>query len=173
MKLTRLEAIEQHRDMWNRIYKYCNERYDSKTVPNAREIKTIILKEMNGGNMPILCSDCYLCEYVGEEGCQKCPLEWGIRCCAVGGLYNQFVNAKNYKEAAYFALRIRDLRERIERNEREKPMIPKVENMSYGKLYTCPKCGEQFVCENNEEANYCWNCGQRLTERKERRRDDE
>lgn len=120
MELTRSEAIEQHRDMWDRIFRYCNERYDSKTVPNAKKIKRTILREMNGGRMPVLHSDCYLCEYAHPEGCQKCPLEWGILCYVKGGLFQQFCQAKNYKEAAYFALRIRDLRERIEKELEEK-----------------------------------------------------
>lgn len=166
MKLTRLEAIEQHRDMWDRIYQYCNERYDSNKQPNAKEIKRIILKEMNGGNMPVLHSDCYLCEYAHPEGCQKCPLEWGILCYVKGGLFQQFCQAKNYKEAAYFALRIRDLRERIERDERETPMLPDVKDYTMPIIYTCKRCGEKTFSSPNETINYCWNCGQRFTERK-------
>lgn len=165
MKLTRLEAIEQHRDMWNRIYEYCNERYDSKEEPDATEIKVTVLKEMNEGKVPVLRSNCYLCEYVDEYGCQKCPLEWGIRCSVRGGLYYQFWKAVNYKEAAYFALRIRDLRERIERDEREIPMIPKVEEYAMSTVYTCKKCGVKTFSNGNETVNYCWNCGQRFTER--------
>lgn len=167
--LTRKEAIKKHREMWDIIYKYCHERCDPKTVPNAKKIKRTILREMNGGRMPVLHSDCYLCEYAHPEGCQKCPLEWGILCYVKGGLFEQFCQAKNYKEAAYFALRIRDLRERIERDERETPMIPKVEEFAMSVVYTCKKCGEKTFSNGNETVNYCWNCGQRLTERKERR----
>lgn len=112
MKLEREEAIEQHRDMWNRIYKYCNERYDSKVKPDAFRIKATVLKEMNNGEIPPLHYNCYLCEYVDGKGCQECPLEWGIPCNVKGGLFQQFFDAKNYKDAAYFALRIRNLKER-------------------------------------------------------------
>lgn len=169
MELTRSEAIEQHRDMWDRIFRYCNERYDSKTVPNAKKIKRTILREMNGGRMPVLHSDCYLCEYAYPEGCQKCPLEWGILCYVKGGLFQQFCQAKNYKEAAYFALWIRDLRERIERDERETPMLPDVKDYTMPIIYTCKRCGEKTFSSPNETINYCWNCGQRFTEREERR----
>ena len=166
MKLTKLEAIEQHRDMWNRIYQYCNERYDSNKQPNAKEIKRIILKEMNGENMPVLHSDCYLCEYAHPEGCQKCPLEWGIPCWTRGGLFQQFSDAKDYKDAAYLAWRIRNLRERIERDERETPMLPDVKDYTMPIIYTCKRCGEKTFSSPNETINYCWNCGQRFTERK-------
>lgn len=53
---------------------------------------------------------------------------------------------------------------------REIPMTPHVEEEEIGIFYTCPTCSEQFVAESGETVNYCWNCGQRLTE-KEKRRD--
>lgn len=51
---------------------------------------------------------------------------------------------------------------------REIPMTPHVEEEEIGIFYTCPVCSEQFVAESGETVNYCWNCGQRLTEREER-----
>lgn len=50
---------------------------------------------------------------------------------------------------------------------REIPMTPHVEEEEIGIFYTCPVCSEQFVAESGETVNYCWHCGQRLTERKE------
>lgn len=52
---------------------------------------------------------------------------------------------------------------------REIPMTPHVEEEEIGIFYTCPTCSEQFVAESGETVNYCWNCGQRFTEREERR----
>lgn len=51
---------------------------------------------------------------------------------------------------------------------REIPTEPHVEKRKIGIFYTCPVCSEQFVAESGETVNYCWNCGQRLTEREER-----
>lgn len=52
---------------------------------------------------------------------------------------------------------------------REIPMTPHVEEEEIGIFYTCPTCSEQFVAESGETVNYCWNCGQRLTEKEKRR----
>ena len=52
---------------------------------------------------------------------------------------------------------------------REIPAAPNIEERKIGIFYTCPMCSEQFVAEGGETVNYCWNCGQRLTERKERK----
>ena len=48
---------------------------------------------------------------------------------------------------------------------REIPAAPNVEERKMGIFYTCPTCSEQFVAESRETVNYCWNCGQRLTEK--------
>lgn len=52
---------------------------------------------------------------------------------------------------------------------REIQMIADVENLGMEVIYTCKKCGEQFVCDGGETVNYCWNCGQRLSVNKERK----
>lgn len=64
------------------------------------------------------------------------------------------------------AKRYEELRKII---NREIPMTPHVEEEKIGIFYTCPACSEQFVAENGETVNYCWNCGQRLSVNKERK----
>lgn len=51
---------------------------------------------------------------------------------------------------------------------REVAITPYAEDFGTEVLYTCPVCSEKFCSTAGEVVNYCWNCGQRLTERKER-----
>ena len=115
MKLTRSEAIEQHRDMWDRIFRYYNERYSLEKTPQPKRIKLHVLKEMNNGVIPCVGYCHYLCDYVIREkwgNCRHCPLEWDVPCVRAYSLYNKFYAAKTYREAAYYALQIRNLKER-------------------------------------------------------------
>lgn len=52
---------------------------------------------------------------------------------------------------------------------KEITMNPHVENLGREVLYTCPVCAEKFCATDGEVVNYCWNCGQRLTEKEKRR----
>lgn len=84
MKLTKQQAIEEHRKMWNWIANYYKE------IVNGAE-RCIVedpLKELNILNLKkkyfkqysyltIRC-DCFCCEYDSyyKSDCQNCPLQW-------------------------------------------------------------------------------------------------
>lgn len=75
---------------------------------------------------------------------------------------NLKITEESRKTSLKLAKRYEELRKII---NREIPMTPHVEEEKIGTFYTCPVCSEQFVAENREVVNYCWHCGQRLTEK--------
>ena len=127
MKLSREEAIENHRKMWKWIAEetlkrekiVCKEEYLEEYFPNED-----------------ICYDCFCCEYGkqktnSEENieenirCKFCPLDWGSDCstaqCMDKSYYNDNSNLfallakiSNWKEAAELAKQIAELRERKE-----------------------------------------------------------
>jgi hypothetical protein len=112
MTLTKQEAIENHRKMWNWIadeiekgngYKY----YGLANIKNEYFLK----HNVSLGNRPN--SDCYCCEYSGD--CGDCPLKWpgGARV-VHNGLYIKISTAcleREYIEAAKLARQIANLPE--------------------------------------------------------------
>ena len=83
--------------------------------------------------------------------------------------YKLQANLKISEESRETSLKLAKRYEELDKIiNREIPMTPHVEEEEIGIFYTCPVCSEQFVTESGETVNYCWNCGQRLTEREER-----
>jgi len=73
MFLTREQALELHRRMWSDMQKTIGDN----PMPGKRVcFKENWIKE----HFPnaVICNDCFLCEYVGNEdlGCRRCPIEW-------------------------------------------------------------------------------------------------
>lgn len=76
MRLTKKQAIEEHRKMWNWIA----EQYHNRDVADVRTLK----QEYVEANFPdrAIINDCFCCEYASqftneyEEICKYCPLEW-------------------------------------------------------------------------------------------------
>lgn len=122
MKLTREEAIENHRKMWNWIA--------DETEKRKRKVKKI---EYFYEHMLDFCFvNCYCCQYVyGDDGdyavlftkCDLCPIEWGVKtndcicdesCLNGESLFCKFVNtySDDYKNAAKYAREIANLPER-------------------------------------------------------------
>jgi hypothetical protein len=122
MTLTKQEAIEKHRKMWNWIadelekgnaYKYYISRFEFlQTEP----LKLAYFTEIKEYDFPI--AGCYCCEYArrGKSTiCKDCPLDWpGGKCVGENGLYRK-INIecveKNYTEAAKLARQIANLPE--------------------------------------------------------------
>lgn len=84
--------------------------------------------------------------------------------------YKLQANLKISEESRETSLKLAKRYEELDKIiNREIPMTPHVEEEEIGIFYTCPTCSEQFVAESGETVNYCWNCGQRLTEKEKRR----
>lgn len=106
--MTREEAIQKHRKMWNWM------------ADNPGTGKRDYLERYDPESK--LISDCYLCEYVYVEkhhdcDCKYCPVEWpsGRRCYAVNELYEIWgkrMFGGYYTEASRIARRIAELPER-------------------------------------------------------------
>lgn len=106
MILTREQAIELHRDMWN---------WMADQIICAKEPRHIyfLKKEyVDKHNFCNVCNNCFLCEYAGREGianecigdfCEYCPIEWGEennhRCADNSlGLYAQAAHYNYYRD---------------------------------------------------------------------------
>ena len=71
MELTKQQAIQEHRKMWNWIA----DRYKAGEKHYIRELKKLYIHIAYPGES--LLSDCFCCESVLEESCSSCPLIWG------------------------------------------------------------------------------------------------
>lgn len=135
MNLTKKQAIEEHRKMWNwiaeQIKKYSVRKL--KSFPDWASI-IVLLKQRYTSNMKIsIYNDCFCCEYTSVKmdedfysySCgETCPLVWGgnnfIGC--MRAEYGTFESLKDIstenKEIAYqLALKIANLPEKEERSE--------------------------------------------------------
>ena len=128
MKLTKKEAIENHRKMWNWIAVMLkSERYkafDYMEHGKRYGITITCLKEayinMIGLKGEIYC-DCFCCEYAFNSNllraCDNCPVIWSYdRCDEVGCEYGQLFflpyTPENLPKAVALALEIANLPER-------------------------------------------------------------
>lgn len=106
MKLTKQQAIEGHRKMWNWI---ANEIEERKHIYKIINLKMIYCHE----NVLNLRNDCFCCECADsiDDTCGSCILDWGITgdC---GLLYGKVVHATSWKEQVKLARQIANLPER-------------------------------------------------------------
>lgn len=128
MKLTKEQAIEKHREMWNWI---TDKIIEEKNVQNIYGLKQTYC-ENKFPNQYIL-NYCFLCEYskeYGRENCSLCPLDWESKCnnfmcedkynisdglglwwhCQIH--FDKWLN--NWEEQAALARQIANLPERVE-----------------------------------------------------------
>ena len=118
MNLTREEAIEEHRKMWNWIAdKLLSNDIDKYHESNI--IKKDYLNQKYGEDNYRLEANCFLCEYVYKnihKTCSFCPLDWGeIACFHI--IYSDFfktLQEGHNKEAAAIARQIANLPEKKE-----------------------------------------------------------
>ncbi len=107
MKLTREQAIEEHRKMWRWIAE--------ETLKRKKKVwKENYFKEHpEYKELPI--SLCWCCEYADVK-CLKCPLVWPNGGCTEKkekiGLFYKWVIETNYKKAAKYARKIAELGEK-------------------------------------------------------------
>ena len=106
MKLTKQQAIEEHRKMWNWIAdQYA--KYEGRLVNNSDGQLTGVrlkAKYFAINNLPIIDNACFCCEY-DADSCEGCPVQWTdyndrplptcseiSRNSTSGGLYKMMVN---------------------------------------------------------------------------------
>lgn len=124
MKLTRKEAIENHRKMWKWIAE--------KSLERKEKVQKDDYFAENGKidwrSVPDL--QCYCCHFTKQNElralvCDKCPLMWGDNaadnCIDIyvngilfeyKGTWSKWVREKDYEKAAEYALQIANLPER-------------------------------------------------------------
>lgn len=108
--MTREEAIENHRKMWNWIADETEKR-----KKKVSKVEYFMAHNLNRCHL-----DCYCCQYVSINkfnNCEACPVEWegetGL-CLDTDSLYFRFSSTHyyDYKSAAKYAREIANLPER-------------------------------------------------------------
>lgn len=111
MKLTKQQAIEGHRKMWNWIADEIEKR---KRVCIIIDLKMQYCED----NDLTLKNGCFCCEYDDMNyGCVKCPLDWGKgKYCSTDkySLYTRVAYADTWQEQAGLARQIANLPEKEE-----------------------------------------------------------
>ena len=117
MQLTKEQAIEEHRKMWDWIADQISKSNERVNIYNLKEEYC----DMHGLNIN---NDCFLCEYTSQfsdlQCIYVCPLIWEADhlCGCMGnrnskyGLFVQCVDATNWKEQYELAHKIANLPER-------------------------------------------------------------
>lgn len=110
MKLTRVEAVELHRELWHRIAKLGKPEHYKK-FEIAEEIA-----EERGMKRPL--NGCFCCEYADQQDptdlCNHCPIDWGDKegCEGGNGLYEKWCFATSKEKFSRLAKEIANLPER-------------------------------------------------------------
>ena len=112
MKLTKSEAIANHRKMWNWIAE--------ETLKQKRKVeKSEYFKAHGITDIPP--NECYCCEYSADKKCDDCLIDWGGEfggCMSrdtLGdrkGLFSLWCVEPNYTKSAELARQIAELPER-------------------------------------------------------------
>ena len=71
MELTKQQAIQEHRKMWNWIA----DQYKTGQKLNIRVLKKYYIYTVYPGEYVL--NDCFCCEYERVEDCSRCLLIWG------------------------------------------------------------------------------------------------
>lgn len=116
MNLTKEQAIQEHRKMWNWI----EEQYEN----GIQERISMLKSEYLGKNFPDenIIGMCFCCEYCCQK-CDNCPLQWvdiygdkTDKCYSEGALYHAIIKFSdkkvNEKECAFLARKIANLEEK-------------------------------------------------------------
>lgn len=109
IKLTKQQAIEGHRKMWNWIADEIERQKSECCIPLLKQCYCY-------KNKLTLIEDCFCCEYNNHYiKCQKCPLDWieTSHCCSEEkSLYCRIVWSKSWKEQADLSRQIANLPEK-------------------------------------------------------------
>lgn len=111
MKMTKQEAIELHRELWNRIARLEKPEHFKKF-----KIAEEISKERN---VIYPNNGCFCCEYAARQGdfskvCRYCPIDWGSRvgCAGRDSLYAKWERTTSKEEFSQLAEEIANFPER-------------------------------------------------------------
>lgn len=172
MNLTKKEAIESHRKMWNWIAVMLKSKrykaFENTECGTTYRITILFLKyayiNMIGLNGKVTCN-CFCCEYVFKKkwghSCDDCLLVWNERSC-VGGEYG-VLNAleytpENLPKAVELALKIATLPEKeellyatYEESERTLPGEKDIRSLEEWKEYY-----EKYVDSDEFPDFECW-----------------
>ena len=108
IKMTKEEAIVNHRRLWNEIADMLDrgERYDHVDVLKRQALNNI-------GEENDICNNCYCCEYAKND-CRRCPVIWNNESydymCEIGyddsceDLYDDLYDVKHNSEWANFLM---------------------------------------------------------------------
>ena len=109
IKLTKQQAIEGHRKMWNWIADEIERQKSECCIPLLKQCYCY-------KNKLTLIEDCFCCEYNNHYiKCQKCPLDWieTSHCYSEEkSLYCRIVWSKSWKEQADLSRQIANLPEK-------------------------------------------------------------
>lgn len=127
--MTKSEAIENHRKMWNWIADQYEDEHGIHLMTD--EMKNLYIKDNLGNNATVF-NECFLCDYAFKESCSMssycryCPLEWpdkkeydGFFCETKSNNRANWVQCLNFsykeqfKDAARIARAIANLPEKI------------------------------------------------------------
>ena len=117
MKLTKQQAIEGHRKMWNWI---ADKIEREKRRFYIYDLKEIYCRENN----LLLRHNCFCCEYSGDDdrGCEKCPVDWEkTEHCSDDekSLYTLVLYAYTWQKQAELARTIANLPEKLMLNKED------------------------------------------------------
>ena len=133
MELTKKQAIEEHRKMWNWIADAIKNKEDCPALVSRYDWKSLIvdlkrhyLLNYKGQKYKNIHAYCFCCEYARNDTyyvndiCRYCPVIWSGstgRCCDEYGEYEELTSLHGYSdennEKAYkLALKIANLPER-------------------------------------------------------------
>ena len=115
MKLTREQAIAEHRKMWNWIAD------ETERTRHVAEKHDYFIQNGIDGQL-YTNSECFCCEYVCQLGvaraCSLCPIDWGsdmgIKNNCINSLYTDWYYCGSPDEAAKLARQIANLPERTD-----------------------------------------------------------
>lgn len=119
MKLTKEQAITEHRKMWNYIADVIEEYAHCFNVYYLKQVYCFNYQEKY--QVDTILDYCFLCEYT-EGDCDKCPLEWVSKISKYmcedfeqfdnRGLWRRCCYAEKWQEQAALARQIANLPER-------------------------------------------------------------
>ena len=114
MKLTKSEAVQEHRKMWNWI---ADETEKRKVI--VAKYDYFLENGIPPNEHPM--NHCWCCEYTEYKFCDRCPIVWAescgevvINCVGPKSPYRAWMRTNNWQEASELARQIANLPEQTD-----------------------------------------------------------